>query len=199
MNDSAAHRSPSERLYAVAEPQAGYFTTAQAKEAGYSQPQLTYYVRRGRFLRVKWGIYRLVLFPSSPHEDLYVASLEAGPKAAVSHESALALHELSDVLPDAIHVTVPRSASRRHAGLTLHTNQLHPEDVTSIAGIPVTTVPRTIADVAASGLADELVIQAIRQAVQEGLATAASLLACAHQRGGRMRSLVEQALKEATA
>jgi predicted transcriptional regulator of viral defense system len=196
---SVVGQSPTERIYAVAEPQAGYFTTAQAREAGFSQPQLTYYVRRGRFRRVKWGIYRLALFPSSPHEDLYVAWLEAGPHAVISHDSALALHELSDVLPSEIHVTIPRSASRRHAGLALHTNQLGPEDITTVAGLPVTMVPRTIADVAASGLADELVLQAIRQAVQQGLATADSLLVCAHRRGGRMRILVEQALKERAA
>jgi len=196
---SRADRSPSERIYAVAERQAGYFTTVQARQAGFSQPQLTYYVRRGRFRRVKWGIYRLALFPSSPHEDLYVAWLEAGPNAVISHDSALALYDLSDVLPNEIHLTIPRSASRRHVGLALHTNQLGPGDVTTIVGLPVTTVPRTIADVAASGLADELVLQAIQQAVQQGLATADSLLAYAHRRGGRMRILVDQALKERVA
>jgi predicted transcriptional regulator of viral defense system len=195
MSSSVAGPSPSERIYAAAEPQAGYFTTAQAKEAGFSQPQLTYHVRRGRFLRVRWGIYRLALFPSSLHEDLYIAWLEAGRNAVISHDSALALHDLSDVLPGRIHLTIPRSASRRHAGLALHTNQLDPREVTSVAGLPLTTVPRTIADVAASGLADELVIQAVRQAVQQGLATADSLLACVNHRGGRMRNLVDQALK----
>jgi hypothetical protein len=83
----------------VAEPQTGYFATAQAKVTGFSQPQLTYHVRRGRFLRVRWGIYRLALFPSSPHEDLYVAWLDAGRNAVISHDSALVLHDLSGVLP----------------------------------------------------------------------------------------------------
>jgi predicted transcriptional regulator of viral defense system len=196
MNDSATERSPSKRLYDVAEQQAGYFTTAQAKQAGFSYPQLTYYVRRGRFLRVKWGIYRLVLFPSSPNEDLYVAWLEAGPNAAISHASALALHDLSDVLPGEIHVTIPRSASRRHGGLTLHTNQLDPGDVTTVAGLPVTTVPRTLADVAAGGWADELVIQAIHQAIRRGLTSKVELLFYAERRGGRPRRLVAPALQE---
>lgn len=195
MNSSTTDRSPSERIYAVAEPQAGYFTTSQAKEAGFSQPQLTYYVRRGRFLRVKWGVYRLALFPSSPHADLYVAWLEAGPSAVISHESALALHDLSDVLPGRIHLTIPRSASRRHAGLTLHTNQLDPVDITSIAGLLVTTVPRTIADVAASGLADELVIQAVHQAIQRGLASKVVLRSYAESRGGRPQQLVAHAFQ----
>jgi len=194
MNDSLARRSSSERLYDVAEQQAGYFTAAQAKGTGFSQPQLTYYVRSGRFVRVRWGVYRLALFPSSPHEDLYVAWLEAGPEAVISHESALALHNLSDVLPGHIDLIIPRNASRRHAGLALHTNRLDPEDITIIAGLPVTAVPRTIADVAASGLADELVIQAIHEAMRRGLTSRAELRDYAERRGGRFRRLVTQAL-----
>jgi len=189
-------RSPIERLYDIAEQQAGYFTTAQAQEAGFSPSQLTYHVRRGRFLRVRWGIYRLVRFPSSPHEDLYVAWLEAGPKAVISHESALALYDLSDVLPDRIHLIIPRGASRRHAGLALHSNQLDSEDVTTIEGLPVTTVPRTIADIAASGLAEEMVIQAVQEAIRRGLTSQIDLERYAQRRGGRPYRLVTQALQE---
>ena len=189
-------RSPSERLYDIAEQQAGYFTTAQAQAAGFSPSQLTYHVRRGRFLRVRWGIYRLVLFPSLPHEDLYVAWLQVGPKAVISHESALALYDLSDALPGRIHLIVPRGASRRRAGLALHTNQIAPEEITTVAGLPVTTVPRTIADVATSGLAEELVVQAVQEAIRRGLTSAEELGHYAQRRGGRLYRLVTQALQE---
>lgn len=199
MTDTEATRTPDEGLYGVAERQAGYFTTAQAKEAGFSQRQLTYYVRSERFLRIRWGVYRLVLYPSTPNEDLFVAWLESGPGAVISHESALTLHELSDVLPTRVHVTIPRSASRRHPRLTLHTNQLGPQDVTSVAGLPVTAVSRTIADVAASGLAEELVFQAAKQAIQRGLVSTADLLYYAQYRGGRPQRLVSQALQELAA
>ena len=192
-------QSLSQKLYDLAERQAGYFTAAQAKAFGFSQRQLTYYVRSGRFLRVRWGIYRLVLFPYSPHEDLFVAWLEAGPDAVISHESALAIYELSDALPASIHVTVPRSASRRRPRLALHTNRLDPEEVTVLSGLPVTIVLRTIADVASGGLADELVHQALQQAIQRGLTTTAGLRRYAEIRGGRLRRLVDQALEELAA
>jgi predicted transcriptional regulator of viral defense system len=199
MNARPSNQTTYEALYAIAAQQAGYFTAAQAKSVGFSQRQLSYYVKTGRFTRVKTGLYRLAFFPSSPHEDLFVAWLEIGPKAVISHESALALYELSDVLPGEVHVIVPPTTSRRHGGVRLHTSRLSPDEVDRMAGLPVTSVPRTIADVAISGLADELVIQAVRQAVQQGLATAASLLTCAHHRGGRMQNLVDQALRETTA
>lgn len=60
-------------LFDVAQAQAGYFTTKQAANAGYS-PQLLAYYRDNRVERVRRGIYRLVHFPASDHEDLGLAS-----------------------------------------------------------------------------------------------------------------------------
>jgi predicted transcriptional regulator of viral defense system len=197
MNSRPANQSSYEALYQAAEQQAGYFTAAQARAAGYSQRQLTYYVKTHRFDRMRPGVYRLSQYPSSPNEDLFLAWLEVGPQAVISHESALALYELSDALPTVVHLTIPPQASRRHAGLRLHTNRLSTDEITRFGGLPVTTVPRTIVDVAASGLAEEVVIQAVQQAVQRGLTTMESLRAAAERRGGRARRLIQRALREA--
>lgn len=186
-----------EALYKVASNQAGYFTTSQAKAAGYGWQHLTYYVRTGRFERVRPGLYRLTLFPSSPHEDLFRAVLEVGPRAVVSHDSALALYDLSDVLPKEIHLIVPPNTSRRHRGLRLHLNRLAEDEVTRYEGLPVTTVSRTIADVAMHH-SDDLVIQAVQEALQRGLLTKESLLADAYRYGKRVQRLLEQALQEET-
>ncbi|MHB1355677.1 MAG: type IV toxin-antitoxin system AbiEi family antitoxin domain-containing protein [Anaerolineae bacterium] len=199
MNTSRSEQSHSARLYYTAEQQSGYFTAAQASKAGFSPSLLTYHVHTGRFVRVKWGVYRLVQFPSSPHEDLYIAWLEAGPCTAISHDSALALHGLSDVLPARVHVTVPRNASRRHQRLSLHTIPLDPLDLTNVAGLPVTTVLRTLADVTASGLAEEQVILAVKQAIQRGLVGKIELVDYTLNRGGRLRRLVSQALQDLSA
>jgi predicted transcriptional regulator of viral defense system len=196
MSGGHEHRSRDGWLYDVAERQAGYFTMAQAREACFKHSQLTYYVRARRFIRVRWGVYRLVRYPSTPYEDLIVAWLEAGPEAVIFHDSALALYELSDALPDRKHVTVPRSASRRRPGLALHTNRLDPPDVTTVAGLPVTTVPRTIADVAASGLAEEQISLAVRQALERGLVSELDLELYASTRGGRPQRLISEALQE---
>lgn len=185
-----------DQLYQFAEMQAGYFTATQARTAGFSHALLAYHVQAGLFERVCPGVYRLKRFPASPHEDLFVAWLRAGDHAVISHDSALALYALSDLLPNAIHLTVPRTASRRHPGLRLHTNQLEPADVTDYAGLPVTTASRTIADVAASGLSEELVWQAIQEALRRGLATSDQLHMMTSRRGGRAKMLIAQALAE---
>ena len=183
-------------LYRLAEQQAGYFTATQARQAGFSRSLLSYHVGTGRFERVRPRVYRLVQFPSSPHEDLYVAWLQAGPHAAISHDSALALYGLSDLLPHRIHVTVPRTVSRRRPGLRLHTKQLGSEDVTRYEGLPVTTVFRTLVDVTAAGLAEEQVRQAIQEALRRGLVAREALLRLTASRGGRIKRLVDEALCE---
>lgn len=183
-----------DHLFEIAEGQAGYFTTVQAKAAGFRASLLSYHVKSGQFERIRPGVYRLKRFPASPHEDLFAAVLGAGPKAVISHDSALALYDLSDLLPAHIHLTVPRTSSRRRQDLRLHTNHLALCDVTRYAGLPVTTAARTIVDVASAGLADELVLQSIRQALQRGLTTPGELRAAATTRGGRALRLVEQAL-----
>ena len=183
------------KLYRIAEPQAGYFTTAQAAAAGVDRRRLARYAVAGHLERIRRSIYRLVPFPRSPHEDLFSAWLEMGPDSVISHDSALALFELSDVLPAAIHVTVPPTASRRHPGLRLHTNQISPQEITHYDALSVTTVARTIADVILDGLADELVEQAVQEAVRNGLATPALLIAAAEPRGPRVTRIIRRALE----
>jgi predicted transcriptional regulator of viral defense system len=195
MSDGSALRNSEQALYDRAEPQSGYFTTAQAREAGYSQRQLTYYVHAGRFQRIHPGIYRLTQYPYGPHEDLYIAQLRCGPSSAISHDTALAYYGLSDVLPGRIHVTILRTASRRHARLQIHTNHLDVDDVRNVGGLRITSVARTIADVATAGLADELVVQAAREAIERGMVVESSLLDYAQRRGGRMLRLVAEAIR----
>ena len=183
-----------DRLYETAESQAGYFTASQAREHGFSWERLSENVKRGRFLRLFRGIYRLAHFPSSAYEDLFVAWLRTGPNSVISHESALTLYNLSDVLPGEIHVIILRTASRRRSGLRLHTNQLKPEEITTREGLPVTTAARTIADVAIGGLARELVVQSIREAVDRGLTSREKLLAQADYRSGRAKRIIYETL-----
>ncbi len=185
-----------DRLYRIAEDQAGYFTSQQAREAGYSWERLTNSVKSGKFQRVAQGLYRLRHFPNSSFEDLFVAHLRAGSKSVISHESALAVYELSDVLPGKVHVIVPRTASRRHKGIRLHTNRLKPDEITIRNGLPVTTVARTIADVISSGLASELVRQAIREGLQRGLLSRRELAAQATRRKGNVARAIQDIVQE---
>jgi len=165
-----------DQLYEIAEEQAGYFTAQQAGEVGVSAERLSANTSRGRFARVAQGIYRFRHFPGSPYEDLFVAWLRAGPAAVIGYESALAVYELSDVLPNEVHLIVPRNSSRRRPGIRQHTTRLQADEITQRYGLPVTTIERTVCDLVTSGLAEEFIYQAIQEALKRGLTSREKLL-----------------------
>ncbi len=183
-------------LYQIAEGQGGYFAAWQARRAGFSRDQLSYRTKSGQLERIAHGIYRLRRFPASPYEDLFVALLRTGPRSVISHESALGVYDLTDALPAQVHVTVPRTASRRREGIRLHTKAIDASEITTRDGLAVTTVPRTIADVAAAGLAEEFVIQAVHQAIDRGMVGPGELRNAREKYGGRAARLFAQALRE---
>lgn len=188
-------------LFDIASEQYGYFTTAQASTCRFTWDLLTYHTRRGRFIRVRRGLYRLRDYPSSPREDVMAAWLAVGKGiAVVSHDSALELLGLSDIIPNAVHLTVPRS--KRHLptlpGVTIHTTtrRLQPDDVMVRNGVRLTAATRTILDAAEAGTAPEQIELAIAQALQRGLITADKIRADARERGRRVVQLIDGALDE---
>ena len=185
-----------DKLYQIAEDQGGYFTSAQAGGAGYSWERLSNTVKAGRFVRASRGVYRLAHYPGSRFEDLFIAWLRTGPNSVISHESALSVYDLSDVLPHEIHVVVPRTASRRRKGIRQHTNQLEVKDITTRDGLPITTVARTLADVSSKGLAKEQVKQAINEGISNGMVTMEMLWNQAEKRGGRFKKILTEYQKE---
>ena len=192
-------RLDSQRLYELAEGQGGYFSASQAHDLGFGGDLISYHAKQGKFLRAARGIYRLRRFPASPFEDLIVACLRAGPKAAVSHETALAVYGLSDLMPAQIHLIVPRTKSRRLKGLKLHRHRLQRGEVTRRDGVQLTTSVRTLLDVAAAGVSEEQVAQAVQEALQRGLVQRNDLLTAAQSRGGRAKKVIGKALSTTVA
>lgn len=128
-------------------------------------------------VRARRGIYRLVHFPASDHEDLVVLWLWSEQAGVFSHETALALHDLSDVLPGKVHLTLPATWRRRRfrvpSGLVLHFADVSDPDRMSFGAVPVTAPLRTLSDSIEADVAPGLVHQAILQARRRGLITAA--------------------------
>lgn len=97
-------------LYRIAEDQLGYFTTAQAAEAGVDRRVVAAMVKRGTLERTSRGVYRIVNFPPSELSEYIEAALwPHGTTGVVSHESALRLYDLGDVNPSKVHITLPRA------------------------------------------------------------------------------------------
>jgi predicted transcriptional regulator of viral defense system len=161
-------------LQAEAYQQAGYFTAEQARAHGVSRQLLNHHVRRGRFERIRRGLYRVTGFPSGEHDDIREGWFAVGSdKAVVSHQSALVLHDLSDNIPNAVHVLVRRRdrGLRPHAGVVVHTTNDDDEiPIVWREGIAVTPPARSIVD-AADQLQPEQLEMAVRQALGRGLVT----------------------------
>jgi predicted transcriptional regulator of viral defense system len=169
-----ASRSPDwDRLYGAASAQDGYFTTDQARLAGYSPQLLQKHLQAGRVTRVRRGVYRLVHFPAGEHEDLAIVWLWSEQAGIFSHQTALALHGLSDVLPAEAHLALPLEWRQRRfrvpAGVVLHHMDVPEEERAWVGPVPVTTPRRTLEDCAREHLAPDLLRQAAQQALKRGL------------------------------
>lgn len=175
-----------DRLFETAAAQDGHVTTTQASDAGFSSQLLAHYVKVGRVLRVHRGVYRLALYPRGDHEDLTALWLWTGQLAVVSHETALALHGLSDALPSAHDLTVPASWKSRRMkyppGLRPHFADVPDPERAWFGAVPITTPLRTVVDCYADHVPPDLVEQAVRDGVRRGDFTRAQVSAARRAR-----------------
>lgn len=165
------------KLYRIAEEQAGYFTLSQAKELDLRRSQIYRELKRNKFEKAAWGVYRFAQFPASRFEEIHAAVLSAGEEAVVGFQTALYIYELSDIIPDEIHLILPPTSSRRRPGIRVHTVKLEPDEVTFWEGFKITTVARTISDVARTYHDKTQIELAIHQALTRGLTTKKELMA----------------------
>ncbi len=97
----------------------------------------------------------------------------------LSHQTALSLHGLSDVLPTQVHLTLPDAWRRRRfrvpAGVVLHHANVAPEERSWFGAVPATSAGQTLNDCATDGLSPELLRQATQQALRRGLVTSGEL------------------------
>jgi predicted transcriptional regulator of viral defense system len=171
---SRSYKETEKRLYETAQAQQGYFTTKQATRAGFAEKTHAYHIRVGNWIREHRGIYRLAEFPTTERPDLMVWYLwsrnrQEVPEGTYSHDTALSLHELSDIMPSKLHMTVPRHFrrnSRIPEILVLHKANLSEGDIQDMHGARVTRPLRTILDLLESGHIDR---NLIRQAIDDGM------------------------------
>lgn len=184
------------QLYQIAEEQVGYFSLSQARELNLQRNQIYREVRRKKFERAAWGVYRFAQFPPSRFEEVHVAVLSAGEDAIVGFQTALYIYELSDIIPDEIHLILPETSSRRRPGIRVHNVKLAPDDVILWEGFRMTTVARTIVDVARIYFDDTQLELAVRQALARGLTTKDKLATQAAQSTNHVQAVVQAAIEK---
>jgi predicted transcriptional regulator of viral defense system len=170
------------RLFAIAETQGGFFTPKQAENAGFDRTHHAYHVQTGNWQREHRGIYRLTRFPMPERPDLILWSFWSRNRddeiqGTFSHQTALSIYDLSDVMPAKLHMTVPRSF-RRSAEmptiLILHYDDLSADEIEQREAYRVTRPIRTIVDVCRE-VPSEVLSQAFSEAKARGLITSADI------------------------
>lgn len=152
------------RLAALAGRQFGVVTREQLRGLGVGETGIEERLRTKRLHRLHRGVYSVGHRALRSEAYRMAAVLACGPGAVLSHTAAAAHLEIRPSSATRIDVTVPARSGRRHRpGIRIHRcGRLEPEDVTVHHGIPVTTVARTLLD-----LADVLNDQALKRAIDE--------------------------------
>lgn len=135
---------------AIANAQHGVLARRQILSLGYSRRQFDRRVVEGPWIRVTEGVYRHLAAPDTWESRLMAACLTGGPGTVASHRSAAALHVLTGGSTALVEITSHRWRRSQHPNLIVHeTNSITHVDVTEVAGIPTSTVERTLLDLGA--------------------------------------------------
>src|SRR3954447_7823985 len=131
------------QLAELAGRQHGVVTT---KQLGMTSGAISKRARAGTLHRVHRGVYAVGHARLSEKGAFMAAVLAAGQGAALCGLSAAVLWQAWRRKVHEIHVLVPRDR-RPYPGFRIHTTRhLHPSDITTHDGIPVTTIARTLVD-----------------------------------------------------
>lgn len=140
-------------LAELAREQYGVVGRGQLLERGLTEEAIEVRLRAGRLHRLHAGVYAVGHRVTSREGQWTAAVLASGPGAVLSHWSAAALWMIRPNSRSIVDVTTPRK-SRSWDGIRRHYRALPADEITVEDGIPLTTVPRTIFDLAATESAD---------------------------------------------
>jgi len=170
-------------LITFATAQAGLFSAAQARLAGYTSDEITRLRRSGEWVRIRHGMYveRVSMSddPVARHLLLLRATLLAitATTSAASHASSALLFDIAQLDPDLslVHITRDGGASSRMSGrIFYHDACLPPGHLTKVDGVLATTAARTVVDLARS-LPFDAALVAAESALNLKLTTLAEL------------------------
>jgi hypothetical protein len=178
-------RSRAATVARIAASQRGRITTTQLLKAGIDRHRIKRWVADGRLRREHVGVYTLG-HPDPSAQGTYVSAvLAAGSGARVSHRANAHLLGIIRGTAPPPEVTVPPTAHRKRPGIVIHrVRSLHPLDTATLDGIPITTAPRVLLDLAPTTQPTELA-RACHEAWVRHRVTPAYVEACIARNPGK--------------
>lgn len=181
-------------LQGLAFGQAGYFTAAQAVDLGYSYQAQKYHVDSGNWLRVDRGLFRLPDWPPAPEDQWVRWTLWSHGRGVVSHDSAALVHDLAELDPRRVHLSVHFEFRAVDPAVVTHPTELLTKDVLDHGAWRVTTPLRTLLDLARGDTTQEQVTAAVGAALEQGLTTVQRIRTRSDEAGDRAALRIERAL-----
>ena len=164
-------------LWGQAVNQYGYVTVRDALDLGIDRLTVDKLAVRGQIERAAHGVYRFPQLPATEYDPYMLAVLWTGTESAcLSHDTALAAYEVSDINPDRVHLTVPKARRIRRRGgdlYVVHHEDLRPEQIGWWQQIPTVTLATAITQCIASGVPGYLLRQALSAGHDRGALTPA--------------------------
>jgi hypothetical protein len=137
--------------------QHGCVSTRDLREAGVDKACTGRWLADGRLHRMHHGVYAVGHPGRTTLGDCLAAVLACGEGAVLSHAPAAHLLKLRRGATPPPEVTVPTLGGRRRPGIVIHrVRSLPAGDDFELDGIPITTVPRTLLDLAPALRPEEL-------------------------------------------
>jgi predicted transcriptional regulator of viral defense system len=127
-------------------------------------------VSRGTLEPAAHGVYRVPALPRERFDEFILARLWARARGVISHDSALLVHDLCDINPTRVHLTIPRSYRISRSGgdlYAVHHADLAESEIVRLDTVVATTIRRTLSD-SIGTVPTELARQAINTAATRG-------------------------------
>lgn len=162
-------------LWELAVDQYGYVTSKDAHRLGINPVELGKLAARRQLEHVSYGVYRFPQLPVTPLDSYMLATLWANGRGVLSHDTALDLHDVCDINPSKLHLTVTgrRPERRGSEQYVIHSEPLADDEVTWHEAIPIVTVAKAIEQCMASRVSSHLLAQALHTARGRGAITEA--------------------------
>lgn len=176
--------TPEAAVRRVSEEQFGTITRSQVLASGMTEWSIRRQLASGAWSRLEAGVYQVHGAPSALAR---MAAATVALPAVVSHEAAAELHRLGWVERGRAVVTVPHRMSNRFSGVQIHeSTDLAVHHITSVQGLPVTTIPRTLFDLA-GGTGVALLRRLVEDAISARKTSSSEIRSVFHDLGRRGR------------
>ncbi|HYI18496.1 MAG TPA: DUF559 domain-containing protein [Solirubrobacteraceae bacterium] len=146
--NSSSQRRTDQQIARIASRQGGTIARWQLLRLGLTANDIQYRITIGRLRVIHRGVYAVGHDAIPVRGRLFAALLLARPERGLSHAAATALHKLIPSVPPTIDVTVTAGRPRDRPGVVFH--KAATLELTTKHGLPVTSVARTLQDLAAT-------------------------------------------------